>query len=259
MKTTLLLSCLSVASLVTALAPDAAAQAKVAADPATPAAAAPAPPPAAKVAAPSSDPTVEIAFDGYGSWLSFDNTLHNVGGGEPTPLKHANMRMLGKGWMPGGELRIAIMPRDRFGRLRLGFGVGIGGLTGFDAASNPLAQGVSFRANALWGARFEGFLGQEFAIGRVSDALAPGRKAWLYPYVDMMAVGTITQANVDLHVSGLGKVGTSTWDAYAFSLAPRAGVAIPLTDSVSLDGGGYYGVYGAEKYGFYAGLSVVVP
>ncbi len=191
--------------------------------------------------------------------MTLDNSLHVVGGSAPDPLKNANLRFAGKGWMPGSELRITVTPRDGFGRARFGFSVGAGGATGFGVTSDALAPGVSYRASALWGARFAAHIGQQFEIGGQYDADGIAHNAILYPYVDMTAVGTITQATIDLHVKNLGSVGTSEWDAYAFTLAPRLGVVIPLGKNVGLDLGGYKSVYGAEHYGGYAGITLIAP
>jgi hypothetical protein len=252
-KKTALLS-VAIATTAMSLSAGAAAQtAKVAADP---------PPATAVAATPANQPEsgfFQFGIYGFGSQLTLDNSLHGVGGGTPDPLKNAHLRMVGQGSMPGAEMRLTVLPRDYFGRFRIGMGVGAGGATGFHVASDPLAAGVSFKASSLWGARFTGFLGQQFDIGDALDPDGKGHHPFFSPYLDITAVGTITQATIDLHVKGLGSVGTSMFDAYAFTLAPRAGVIIPLAPNVALDLGGTKSVYGAEHYGGYAGITIVGP
>jgi hypothetical protein len=252
-KRTALLS-VAVATAVLSLSAGALAQTKVAAD---------SPPPTSpkeqQVAAQSDATGFQVGLYGFGSQLTMNNSLHAVGSSAPDPLNNAHLRFVGQGWMPGGELRIAVLPRDYFGRLRLGFGIGVGGATGYNVTSDALASGVSFKASAFWGARFTGFMGQQFDVGYALDADGKGHHPFFSPYIDLTAIGDITQTTIDLHVKGLGLVGSSTWDAYQFTLAPRAGVIIPLMPNLALDVGGYKSVYGTENYGGYAGITITGP
>ena len=122
--------------------------------------------------------------------------------------------------------------------------MGFFGISGVEAAYEPLPPDLHAETGGTWGASIELAVGRGFFVGPV------------LPYLDLRMAVDIMSATVKLTSDAHGVLGSTVYNVASLTMGPRVGIAIPLNRDVFIDFSGTYGLFGAERATFFAGLGL---
>ena len=157
---------------------------------------------------------------------------------EPDVLRDSWVKLDGSGRYLGGALRGLMIGDD----VHLGLGIGMYSVQELQLRSGALPDGLSVDPDAgIFGMGFELFFGHTVDLESA------------HPYLELRTVLNIVSAEVQIHSRDYGLMGSTPYNAFAYTLGPRLGVAIPISRNAYLDVAADAGL-GAERFGLRIGL-----
>jgi hypothetical protein len=186
----------------------------------------------------SEGPAFSLSFVG-GSYSLNDLALSPApAADEPDVLRDSWVKLDGTGRHLGGALR-GLMIGDE---VHAGLGIGMYSVQELRLRSGALPDGLRIAPDAgVFGMGFELFLGHTVDLETA------------HPYLELRAALNVVSAEVQLHSRSYGLMGTTQYNAFAYTLGPRLGIAIPMGRNAYLDIAADAGL-GAERFGVRIGL-----
>jgi hypothetical protein len=186
----------------------------------------------------SEGPALSLSFVG-GSY-SLNNVALSVApaADEPDVLRDSWVKLDGSGRHLGGALRGLMIGDD----VHLGLGIGMYSVQDLEIRSGALPDGLSIDPDAgVFGMGFELFFGHTVDLESA------------HPYLELRTALNVVSASLQLHSRDYGLLGSTPYNAFAYTVGPRLGMAIPIGRNAYLDIAADAGL-GAERFGLRIGL-----
>lgn len=172
-------------------------------------------------------------------------TLHHpVDGSAADLLRTRTTKLYGNGIEYGGSVDLM----GHYRHMRIGFSVGIVGLSGPNAQTTGLPQGVSLRTDSMWAEHISLSFGRELEFFSKS----------FRPYFDVRGTLTVGVVQAGLVTPEYGFMGTTPMNLFYPGIGPRGGIRYLFWEIGYFDASAYYGAYGLERFAATFGAGVFI-